>query len=176
MLLTSFPPASFNGFMISVYVIMCHILGTLCMGWSGIYSWPTCYLWIIMWLVGMGCPYWSIVFEAGWQRYFLGSSFVCHPPFLALAYQGWLSKTFLPLICLDGQDSCDLFFEIQAFSQSQQKFVGAGLVMDLLLPFWNKIWPHERIYMYLLLDVLIHVFRPGPCWQIISNSTCFRND
>lgn len=61
--------------------------------------------------------------------------YVCYPPFVALIYEGWLSKTFLPFICLDGEESCDLLSEIPAFSQSKQEFVPASLVMDLHLPF-----------------------------------------
>lgn len=141
-----------NGWMISVYVIMCHILcgvewdftlslhtfcESLC-GWGDACIGPLCFMVAVV-LSWLFC--------------------VCYPPFVALIYEGWLSKTFLPFICLDGEESCDLLSEIPAFSQSRQARIcssqlGNGLASSLL-----KQGLALRKYIYVFAaDTLIHMF------------------
>lgn len=93
--------------MILVYVMKYHILGIICLACGVLYSQPKIYPVHHYVVCELKCLYWSIVFEAGC---------VCAMLHEEHSHTKVDFLTCLPLIYLDGEDSCEfLLSEIPAF-------------------------------------------------------------
>lgn len=159
-----FPFFFFNGFMIWVYVIMCHfawgkvgftlVLHISCESLSGSWGGDAC--------IGPLClkQVDSNTFMALLLCVILHLAFQDFSAFSMPRWAGFL----WPFVW-----NSSFFLEPAKICRSR---FGNRLASSLLK---QGLASQKNVYLF-AAGALIHMFRPGPCWQIVSNSTSFRNN